>query len=733
MQTTYPPTTYPIVKDIVLVGGGHAHALVALMWAMQPLAGVRMTIINPNPAAPYTGMLPGYIAGHYTRADMMIDLFRLARFAGARLILDSAVGLDRGARHVLLQSGRTVPYDLCSIDIGIASDLPRVAGFGQFSHAAKPLGDYARAWEAFLQRDIPAPHLVLIGAGVGGVELALASQHRLRAMGRAPQITLVQRHARALNGVGDMARAMLLEELRTAGITLLTEAEPAQILQDSVILTDGRTLRSDFTLAVAGTRGQGWLAETGLDLVDGHINVAADLRSSDASIFAVGDCAHLGFAPRAKAGVYAVRAAPILGHNLRASLLGQPLRKFAPQKDYLKLISLGGRRAVADKWRLPLRGAWLWRIKDKIDRDFMAKFADYPAMPRADIPQPAVSGLAAAMGEAPLCGGCGAKLGADALTLGLRALPAPRRPDVLSARGDDAAVLQHGQGVQVITTDHLRSFCFDAGLMARIAAIHALGDVWAMGAAPQAVLAQITLPPASDAKSTQMLAEVMGAASSVITAAGADLVGGHSSNGAELTIGFTVTGLAKAPIMTTGAKVGDALILTKPLGSGIIMAAEMALARLDTVILGEAVAAALTQMQRGQGAASALLAPHAHAMTDVTGFGLAGHLLEMLEGGTIGAELTAAAIPLMVGAQELAQAGYGSSLLPTNIAAHAGRVDGATGALETLLHDPQTAGGLLAAVPMDRADDLLTKLRAGGDAAAIIGRITAGAARITLV
>ena len=299
-------TTYPIVKDIVLVGGGHTHALVARMWAMQPQAGVRLTIINPNPAAPYTGMLPGYIAGHYTRAEMMIDLFRLARHAGARLILDSAVGLDRGARHVLLQSGRTIPYDLCSIDIGISSDLPNVAGFAQFGHAAKPLGDYARAWQAFLARDISAPHLVLIGAGVGGVELALASQHRLRAIGRAPHITLVQRHARALNGVGDMARAMLLDQLRAAGITLLTGAEPAEIAAGNVTLTDGRTLPSDFTLAVAGTRGQSWLSQTGLDLMDGHITVTPTLRSSDPAIFAAGDCANLAFAPRAKKLEYGV-------------------------------------------------------------------------------------------------------------------------------------------------------------------------------------------------------------------------------------------------------------------------------------------------------------------------------------------------------------------------------------------------------------------------------------------
>lgn len=725
---------YPIVKDVVLVGGGHAHALVAKIWAMNPLAGVRLTLINPNPAAPYTGMLPGHIAGHYPQTAMMIDLVRLARHAGARLILDRATGIDRATKQVFLASGRVISYDLCSIDIGIASDLPRVAGFAAHGHAAKPLGDYAQAWAAFLAHDLPSPQLVFIGAGVGGVELALASMHRLGAMGRAPQITIVQRDTRALNAVGDMARALLLEELRAAGITLLTGAEPAEITADSVILADGRRLHSDFTLAVAGTRGQGWLAETGLRLVDGHINVAADLRSSDRDIFAVGDCAHLGFAPRAKAGVYAVRAAPVLAHNLRAALLSQPLRKFAPQRDYLKLISLGDRLAVADKWHLPLRGAWLWRVKDKIDRDFMAKFADYPAMPRPALPNPAVPALARAMGHAPLCGGCGAKLGADELHIALRALPQPRRGDVLSKRGDDAAVLRAAEGVQVITTDHLRAFCTDPALMARIAATHALGDIWAMGAAPQAALAQITLPPASPEKAGQILAEVMGAAGAVITAAGADMVGGHSAMGAELSIGFTLTGLARAPVMKGGARAGDALILTKPLGSGIIMAAEMALAQLNGAVMGQVVAGALAHMGQGQGAASGILAPHAHAMTDVTGFGLAGHLLEMLDAsGGVGANLAPLAIPLMQGALDLAQAGHASSLLPANTAAHAGRVDGAMGPWACLLHDPQTSGGLLAAVAPDMAADLLAQLQAAGYDAAIIGHITKGAARITVL
>jgi selenide, water dikinase len=729
--------TYPIVKDIVLVGGGHAHALVALNWAMKPMAGLRITLINPNPAAPYTGMLPGHIAGHYPRDAMMIDLVRLARFAGARLILGRATGLNLDTREVYLQDGRCVPYDLCSLDIGIASDLPHVAGFSAHGHAAKPLGDYAAAWQAFLARELPNPNIVLVGAGVGGVELALASAHRLRALGRRPTVTLVQRGARALSGVGPIARAMLLEELRRAGITLLTGAEPAEIGPNAVTLTDGRSLASDFTLAVAGTRGQNWLAQTGLKLVDGHINVRADLRSSDPSVFAVGDCAHFGFAPRDKAGVYAVRAAPILAHNLRAALCGQALRHYAPQRDYLKLISLGGQRAVADKWNLPLRGGWLWGLKDKIDRDFMDKFAHYPAMARPEIPALAAPGLAKAMGLAPTCGGCGGKLGAAELASALHPLPAARRADVVLAGGDDAAVLRAGSGVQVITTDHLRSFGLDPAVMARIAATHALGDIWAMGAAPQAALAQITLPPASGPIAAQMLAEIMAAASDVITNAGADLVGGHTALGPELMIGFTLTGLAERALLKTGGRAGDALILTKPLGSGVIMAAEMAMTPLNGLILGEVVAQALQYMQRGQGPAAAILSPHAHAMCDVTGFGLAGHLLEMLQASGLGAQLSGADIPLMHGAAALAQAGVASSLLPMNIAAHGSRIgwqiSGENAPLASLLHDPQTSGGLLAAVPAHIAADLLSQLWAAGDErAAIIGHLHAGAARIDI-
>ncbi|MDT8857054.1 selenide, water dikinase SelD [Paracoccaceae bacterium Fryx2] len=723
----------PLVRDLVLIGGGHAHALVLRMWGMDPLPGVRLTVINPGPVAPYTGMLPGHVAGHYGRDDLMIDLVPLARHAGARVVLDRAAGIDRAARRVLLEGRGPLPYDVASIDIGIGSDLPDLPGFAEHAVAAKPLGGYAERWAAFVAEGRACPRLVVIGAGVGGVELALASAHRLRGAGVSPEVVLLEQAGVALPGIGAGARAALLAHLDRLGVRLLTAARPARIEAGAVVLEDGRVLPSDFTLSVAGARPQGWLADTGLVLTDGFVSVGPTLQSSDPAIFAAGDCAHLAHAPRPKAGVFAVREAPVLMHNLRAALSGGAMRRYQPQRDYLKLISTGGKGAVADKAGLRLDGAWLWHWKDRIDRRFMAKFAAYPAMAAAPLPAVVALGLREALAGAPLCGGCGAKVGAADLAVALRALPAPQRAEVVSGPGNDAAVLQQGAGFQVLTTDHLRAFTLDAGLMARIAATHALGDIWAMGAAPQSALAQVTLPRMSPRMQTETLREIMTAAAAVFREAGADVLGGHTSVGAELTLGFSVTGVAGRIIAKGGARPGDALILTKPLGTGTILAAEMAMKRLPGLMLGEVVAAAFAGMLRPLGPAAAILAPEARAMTDVTGFGLAGHLLEMLDDSGCAATLDAAAIPLLPGAEALAAAGVASSLAPANRAACAPRMAFAESPRAALLFDPQTAGGLLAAVPGARAEALLEELRLAGDTAAIIGRVTEGAAFATLI
>lgn len=726
---------WPQVQDLVLIGGGHAHALVLRMWAMDPLPGVRLTLVNPDPVAPYTGMLPGLIAGHYRREEILIDLVRLARRANARLILDRAIGIDPEAREIRFATRPPLAYDKASLDIGITSDLPDLPGFAEHAFSAKPLGAYAKAWEAFVARALPAPRVVVIGGGVGGVELALASAHRLRQAGAKPAVTLIDQGPVLLPLMAERTRAGLARALAAQGVTVLTNLRPTAAHEGGVTLSNGQPLASDFTLTVAGSRPQAWLSQTGLALHEGYVAVDAHLQSSDPHIFAAGDCAHLSHAPRPKAGVYAVRAAPVLLANLRAALTGGQMTRFAPQADYLKLVSLGAKAALADKWGMRAGGAWLWRLKDRIDRRFMAMFGAYPAMKAAPLPSPAVTGLQEALGDKPLCGGCGAKVGTQGLTAMIDALPRPSRPEVLAGPGDDAAILRMAEGFQVMTTDHLRAFTCDPRLMARLTAIHALGDIWAMGAAPQVALAQVVLPRLSGELQARTLSEIMSAAAQVFAEAGADVVGGHTSQGAELTVGFTVTGLSRHPVTKGGARPGDALILTKPIGSGTILAAEMAMAQVPGLMLGEVVTACFAQMLRPLAEASRILAPHAHAMTDVTGFGLAGHLVEMLDASQTAARLRLSAVPMMAGAEALTAAGEHSSLAPANRVSLVGRIRGEslTTPRASLLFDPQTCGGLLAAVPGDKAAELLTALHEAGDtSAAVIGEVTEGAPELLL-
>ena len=706
----------PLTRDLVLIGGGHAHALVLLKWAMDPLPGARLTLIDPNPVAPYTGMLPGHIAGHYPREALEMNLIALARRAGARMILGRAEGLDPVAQTVRVAGRPPVAYDVASLDIGITSDLPALPGFADHGVGAKPLGAYAGRWAGFVEAAGPAPQVVVLGAGVAGVELALAMDHRL-ADRPGRRITLIER-ARALPHLGTRARARLLALMAARGIALLEGAEARAVTAHHVTLADGRQIASDFTVAAAGSRPQGWLAESGLTLHEGFVSVGETLQSlSHPMVFAAGDCAHLSHAPRPKAGVFAVREAPFLFHNLRAALSGGAMRAYRPQRDYLKLISLGGKQALADKWGLPLQGGWLWQQKDRIDARFMAMVQSPPAMPAPALPRPHASGLPEALGDKPLCGGCGAKVGPGTLRAALAELPTP---EGTLGVGDDAALVPMGGARVLLATDHLRAVTEDSFLMARIAATHSLGDLFAMGATPTAALASLILPRLSEALQARTLAEITAGLRHVLEAEGVALVGGHTTLGSELTIGLTVTGPApERPLTKSGARPGDALILTKPLGSGVLLAAEM-----QGLAPGRAIAALWPMLTQSQGPAARLLAHQARALTDITGFGLAGHLDEMLADPSLGAQIDLAALPLYDGAEDLAATGLASSIAPSNRAALIGRLAAPATPRAALLVDPQTAGGLLAAVPSEAAATLLSALRDAGYSAARIGTIT---------
>ena len=716
----------PLIKNVVLVGGGHAHALLLRAWAMKPVAGVRLTVINPSPSAPYTGMLPGFIAGHYGREELDIDLIRLARFADARLVLGIVETVDRESKTIIIPGRPPIPYDICSINVGISSAMPDIDGFAEHGIAAKPLTYFADRWTSYATakqgRNAEEATIAVVGGGVGGCELAMAMTHRLQAAGVSTSVTVIDRST-VLADLGDRARTEIRQTMQSMGITFAENTSVTSVTADGVETTSG-LMPADLVVGAAGARPYEWLDDLGLDSHEGYLTIDPTLRSTnDPSIFATGDCAHMGFAPRPKAGVFAVRQAPVLTHNIRATLTGGKLKEFDPQQDYLKLISLGEKSAAADKFKRFMQGRQLWRLKDKIDRDFMEKLGELPEMTLDPPPKNSATGLRRVLeDEPPLCGGCGAKVGVDVLQGPLGALPSSTRGDVVRLPGDDAALLVMGETRQVITTDQLRTFTGDPFRMARIATLHALGDIWAMGADPQAVLVTVTLPQLGHALQGEWLGEIMAGTTAALETTNAEIVGGHTSMGAELSVGYSITGLAiNEPITLAGASAGQQLVLTRPIGSGLLLAGEM-----QRRARGHDVAALLDILETPQGDAAAVLAMGgATAMTDVTGFGLAGHLFGMLRESNLAAELELDNIALFDGALDLARSGLRSHLHASNASAIPLTQTGAD-PRATVLFDPQTAGGFLAAVPAAAANDIVTELVSLGHASSVIGTLIDG-------
>ncbi|OYU44622.1 MAG: selenide, water dikinase SelD [Burkholderiales bacterium PBB4] len=633
-----------------------------------------------------------------------------------------------------------------------------VPGADAYSTPVKPITRFNARWLALLQRVQQHTggllRIAVVGGGAGGIELTLAMQHllqtELRARGHRPEcleflvlttgpVILPTHNARV--------RRKFEQVLRQRGVQVHTDAQVTQVSPGLLHCANGSTHAVDEVMWVTQAGGAAWLQGTGLALdAGGFVRINAHLQSiTDPSIFAAGDVAALEGQPLEKAGVFAVRMGPPLADNLRRSVRGQPLKAYHPQKRWLALISTGNAYAVASRGGIGFWGAWVWRWKDWIDQRFMRSFSDFSGMPEATIragtpAAQARDGLALSADEslqaisalAMRCGGCGAKVGATVLSRALGPLAIVQRDDVLVGLNDpdDAAIVRVPPGQALVhSVDFFRAFIDDPYVFGKVAAHHALGDIFAMGAQPQSATAIATVPPGLDAKVEDLLFQMMSGAVEVLNAAGCALVGGHTGEGQELALGFAINGLIDESLAgvtrKSGMKPGEVLVLTKPLGTGTLFAAHA-----RTAAKGRWIDAALQSMLvSNQGGAQTLRDFGATACTDVTGFGLLGHLVEMTRASGTDAEISLCALPLLDGALECVASGIVSSLQSANVRLR--RALRTAPALAShprypLIFDPQTAGGLLASVPAARAEACLAALRAQGYVhAARIGHVLA--------
>lgn len=737
----------PVTTDLVLIGGGHAHAIALRMFGMKPLPGVRLTLVTEVSETAYSGMLPGRVAGFYADGDCHINLSGLAEFAQAQLYLDRVVGLDLAAKQILCANRPPVAFDVVSIDIGSTPTLPMPLATVGAMVPAKPVPQFLHRWDQWVAQVKAEPgrsrRLAIVGGGAGGVELALNMQRQLHAIlaaARQPlstiEIHLIHRGDQVLPRHNVWVRDRFRQILHQRQIRVHWNEEVETVNQHQIRCRSGLELVFDFGAWVTQASAPDWLAKAGLATDDkGFVLVNDGLQScSHPAVFAAGDIATMGDHPCPKAGVFAVRQAKPLVNNLRRYLQGRSLRPYRPQKRYLSLIGTGQQEAVASWDRWGWQSGWLWRWKEHIDRQFIARLNELPEMMTAGGDRVTPSPTTSVTESLPTmyCAGCGSKVPRSVLERVLHRIqqeagnPSGPSPLIGLAAPDDAAVIQvPPERALVQTVDYFSALVNDPYTFGQIAANHALSDVFAMGATPHSALAIATIPHGTTSKIEETLYQLLAGALSVLHEAGATLIGGHTVEGDELAFGLTCNGLVLPHqiLRKSGMQSGQALILTKAIGTGTLFAAKR-----QRRARGWWLDAAMQSMQQSnQGAVLLLQRYGATACTDVTGFGLVGHLLEMVQAAQVAVELELAAIPLLPGALHTVEQGILSSLQAQNQQAAqliANRQQVCDRPQFPLLFDPQTAGGLLATVPIHQAPACVAALhQAGYGQSAVIGRV----------
>jgi pyridine nucleotide-disulfide oxidoreductase family protein len=360
-------------KRLLLLGAGHAHVHVLKTLGETALPHVDVTLVTPYPRQVYSGMLPGWIAGHYQIDECVIPIAPLAQRAGVTLHISAADAIDVTGNVVTCANGKKIGFDAVSIDTGPVANLSMISGASEHAIALRPIEKFIEAMTTLKVRigqSRVRMHIVFVGAGAGGVEVALALQH---AFGARVAITLISAANTLPGSVGPrLARIMLAR-----GVRVLAGVAAARIGDDGVHLANGELVKADAVIAATGASAAIWPRESALACDPaGFIVINEYLQSiSHPHVFAAGDCATMQNISRPKSGVYAVKAGPPLAENLRRYLAGESLTTYTPQARSLYLISTGNKHAIGSWGNFTWAGDWVWRWKDKIDRGFMAKYS----------------------------------------------------------------------------------------------------------------------------------------------------------------------------------------------------------------------------------------------------------------------------------------------------------------------------------------------------------------------
>lgn len=716
-------------NNIVLLGVGHTNAHVLRMWKMgKRPKNAELICVSDFPVSTYSGMLPGVLAGQYPVEQMEIDLVRLTQAAGARLVVGKVNGIDRTQRKLLFENRPPLAYDLLSIGVG---SRPAMAGVEVKSEDAwlpvKPMQTFMdrlrhRIEKATQQIGNRPLKVTIVGGGIGSIEIAFGLRTRFSKDSVDAEIRLVTSASHAGKGLLESTATKISSQLNQRRIDVSTNSRVAAIESNQLVLTGGGTIASDLVIWATHAIAPPLFENFDLEKDDrGFILTRPTLQSkTDDRIFAVGDSGTIETEKLDKAGVYAVRQGPILTQNIEHFVQKRTLTHYSPQKNYLKIVNVCDGTAISQHFGKSIHGKTQWWLKNRIDVKFMDMYQDYEPMEM----KPDLDASAAEM----RCLGCGGKVGGQILSGVMNDLGIQDNENVIIGLNnpDDAAIVKTRAKQVTVTTDFFAAPLGDPYLIGRIAALNSLSDLFVMGAQPTGALTIVQLPEGHPRAQSRVMFELMAGAKVEMDKCNAAIVGGHTIEGPRIVMGFTVLGdQLTEPSTKSKLEVGDRLILSKPLGSGVMLAALM-----QCKMRGEYYLPLLkTMLKSNQIALSLVKEEGVTAMTDVTGFGFAGHLLEMLSASGLSAKIELDKVATIPGAVGLVEAGIESTLAPENrwrepmvSASNSSKDD----PRYKLMFDPQTCGGLMLGVAAEHEAKILELLRVDGfENAATIGEVVA--------
>jgi len=695
----------PITNDLVLIGGGHSHLSVLMKLSKKPLNGNRITLITNEIDTPYSGMIPGYIEGIYSWRDSHIDLYRLCLKLNVRFIHAEVERVSAHEKEIYFKDRPKIKFDVLSINTGIQSNNREIKGAAKYCLPVKPISKLANN---FLNKITNFKSIAFIGGGAGSVELALAIKKRFLNINQDIKITIITGKRGLLSTFPQKTKLTSLKTLEKFKIDIIEYKRVLEVKPKQIILSDKSLLKIDKAILSTNSMTPKWLAKSDILLTkDNYILVNKSFQTNYKYVFASGDVIDFNNQNLKKAGVFAVRSGKPLAINIRKFILGKKLVEYKFNKNYLALIGTSKRSAIATKYNLTFNSRFFFYLKKYIDQNFIKKFSDFRIRKKftldalkTDVLNIFVKHKEKITDENDImqCKGCAAKVPLNALK---QALP----KDIVSTSEDAVSVPGHPELYQ--TVDMISSIITDPFLLGKIAANHSISDMVSVNSKITSAMMILQLPLSKTEINSRDLEQVLLGANEIFKTIDCPLIGGHTMIGKDKDpiIGFSILGQKQKKIKIVKnrrkIKTKDLLILTEKIGSGLIFAG------INNYLIDSYFQIdVIKQMIKGNlnfGKISNQL--NILSMTDITGFGLANHLLNLIkrDNSKTGLTIYPNKIPLFQGVNECLNKDIKSSLFKSNydIAQKDIIYKRDKSKLDNILYDPQTVGGIAFIIPQE--------------------------------